>query len=319
MPCQCAANLPCRFLSQLETAITKNPKEANLGGIPTTINKVRAYIRLLSARRELGADNIELQSLRDDYVWVLIFYLLRCGLVKEAADYVAENVGAIRNMDRNFPHYIASYATDPDMRLLPELQTRIASEYSQRARIAPEHSLDPYRMACYKVIGRCEMSKRTLDNISTRVEDWVWLQFALAREVNRVEEAAGDVYGLEDIQGVIQEIGQRHFSPGSEASGSFGMFFFLQILAGMFEQAVSYLYNHNYVSAVHFAIALAYYGLLRVSDYSSSADLCKRSALIVCVCLADKDCSILYDSTKATDQLWHASWLLHPRLPYCQA
>jgi nuclear pore complex protein Nup93 len=47
----------------------------------------------------------------------------------------------------------------------------------------------------------------------------------------------------------------------------------MQILAGMFEKAVADLYPHNYVSAVHFAIALDYYGFLRVSDPSNSDDL----------------------------------------------
>jgi nuclear pore complex protein Nup93 len=37
----------------------------------------------------------------------------------------------------------------------------------------------------------------------------------------------------------------------------------------MFESGLGYLYNHNYVSTVHFAIALDYYGLLRVSDWAT--------------------------------------------------
>jgi nuclear pore complex protein Nup93 len=84
----------------------------------------------------------------------------------------------------------------------------------------------------------------------------IWLQFNLAREVNRVEEVAGEVFGLEEVQETIQEIGQRHFSKGAEGAGGYGTFFFLQILGGMFEQAISYLYPYSYVAAVHFAIAL---------------------------------------------------------------
>jgi nuclear pore complex protein Nup93 len=42
----------------------------------------------------------------------------------------------------------------------------------------------------------------------------------------------------------------------------------MQILSGMFEQAVEYLHNFNPTSAVHMAIALAYYGLLRVADFT---------------------------------------------------
>lgn len=258
------------FLEQLDSIVAKNPKEANIGGIPTTVNKVRAYIRILEARRELISDVSELQRLGDDYCWAFIFFLLRCGLVKEAADYVTSNSSAFRALDRNFITYITSYASNADRRLPRQIQDRINAEYQQRSRIAPENSLDPYRMACYKVIGRCELSKMRIDSVSQGIEDWIWLQFALAREVNRVEESAGEVHGLEEVRETIKEIGQRYFAKGSEGMGSYGTYFFLQILGGMFEQAVAYLYTFSYVAAVHFAIALDFYGLLRVADFSVS-------------------------------------------------
>ena len=209
-----------RFYALVQSVVARNIREASLGGVPTPLNEIRAYIRVRAARKDLAPDNVELQKLGDDYCWALIFFLLRAGRIDDAAQYVTEN-------------------------------------------------------ACYKVIGRCELSKRSLDNIAQGVEDWMWLQFCLAREVDRTEEFATDVYGLEEIQETIHEIGQRHFAKGSqEAAGGYGTFFHLQILGGMFEQAVSYLYTHAYVSAVHFAIALDFYGLLRVADFNvSDSDL----------------------------------------------
>lgn len=238
--------------------------------MPTTVNKVRAYIRILAARKELNPDGTELQMLDSDYCWAFVFFLLRSGLVKEAADYVTSNAGSFKALDRNFVTYITSYASSPDRRLPRSIQDRVNAEYQQRTRIAPENSLDPYRMACYKVIGRCELTKMRLESVGQGMEDWIWLQFALAREVNRVEESAGEVHGLEEVRETIREIGTRYFSKGSEGMGNYGTYFFLQILGGMFEQAVSYLYSYSVVAAVHFAIALDYYGLLRVSDFSIS-------------------------------------------------
>ena len=258
------------FFNQLDSLVSRNPREANLGGVPSTLNKVRAYIRIRSSRKDLVPDNLNLQMLEDDYCWALIFFLLRSGFVTEAAEYVTDNATAFRSLDRNFITYITSYASSPDRRLPRPQQDRINAEYQQRSRIAPENSVDPYRMASYKIIGRCELSKRSLDSVSQGVEDWIWLQFNLAREVNRVEESAGEVFGLEELRETIREIGQRHFIKGSEGAGGFGTYFFLQILAGLFEHAVSYLYSYSYVSAVHFAIALDFYGLLRVSDFSVS-------------------------------------------------
>ncbi|EZF28801.1 nucleoporin [Trichophyton mentagrophytes] len=257
------------FYREVEDAIAKNPREAQLGGVPTIINKIRAYIRLRAARKDLAPDGTELQMVNDDYCWILIFYLLRCGFVDEAAEYVSRDQG-FRSMDYKFVTYMTTYAQH--RRLPRDLQQKIGAEYQQRLRNAPENTIDPYRMACYKIIGRCDLNQRRLDGLGQGVEDWMWLQFALAREDTRAEEVAGDIFGLEDIKKDIAEIGQRVFPKGQETPGAYGIFFLLQILGGMFEQAVAYLGSYAPIDAVHFAIALDYYGLLRVSDFYTSGD-----------------------------------------------
>ncbi|KAL9608922.1 MAG: hypothetical protein Q9167_006262 [Letrouitia subvulpina] len=259
-----------QFFEAAEVLISRNAKEADLGGIPTAINKIRAFIRVRFAHKDLVPDGVELQTLNNDYCWALVFFLLRCGLVNEATEYVANNATSFRAIDRNFITYITSYARSPDRRLPRSQQDRINAEYQQRSRLAPENSLDPYRMACYKVIGRCELGKRNIDVLSQSSNDWLWLQFSLAREVNRAEEVAGDIFGLEELRETVREIGQRHYGKGQEGLGGYGVYFHILILAGMFEQAISFLYSYNYIAAVHFAIALDYYGLLRVSDSSVS-------------------------------------------------
>ena len=269
-----------RFFQLLSDLVDRNPREANIGGKPTTINKVRAYVRIRAARKDLVADGIQLQTLEDDFCWALIFFCLRSGLLNEAAEYVTGNAIAFRALDRNFITYITSYATCPDRRLTRAMQDRINAEFQQRNRIAPENSLDPYRMACYKIVGRCELGKRLFENINQGIEDWMWLQFSLARESNRVEEVAGEVFGLNEVRVTIREIGQRFFSKGQDEIGGYGTYFFLQVLGGMFEQAVSYLYPYSYVSAVHFAIALDFYGLLRVSDISVSENELRKLAFL---------------------------------------
>ncbi|KKY21229.1 putative nuclear pore protein [Diplodia seriata] len=255
-----------KFLADIKEMNAKNPTESMVGGEPTQISQVRGFIRLLVARKELAADSIELQSIGEDFCWALIFYLLRAGLAREALDYVADNERAIRSLDRNFPSYLAAFVNSDDRRLPPELQTRINAEYQNRMRLAPENSLDPYRMACYKVVGRCELSRTTLEGISKGMEDWAWLQFSLAREVNRAEEAAGETFALDNIRSTIADITQRHFQ-GSDANAQYGVCFLLHMLSGMFEEGVNFLYQQSYTTAVHFAIGLSYYGLLRVADF----------------------------------------------------
>lgn len=262
------------FYSEVENLIAKNPREAQLGGIPTVINKIRAYIRLRAARKDLAPDGTELQMVGQDYCWILIFYLLRCGFVTEAAEYASQDLG-FRSLDHKFVMYMATYAQN--RRLPRDLQHKINGEYQQRSRNAPDNTVDPYRMACYKIIGRCDLSRRRLDGVNQSVEDWMWLQFSLARENDRAEEVASDFFGLEDIQTDITEIGQRVFTKGQDGPGGYGTFFLLQILGGMFEQAVAYLGSYSPVTAVHFAIALAYYGLLRVSDFYASGEEIRKN------------------------------------------
>lgn len=258
-----------QFLREVESLIAKHPHEARLGGLPDIVSKIKAYIRLRSARKDLVPDNTELQQVSGEFVWAIVFYLLRSGHVSEAAKYVNDNSNQFRGIDRTFATYLNNYAASEDRRITNrKLLDRCTNEYIQRSRNAPENSIDPFRMACYKVIGRIELSNRNLEGLNTDINDWIWLQFNLAREGDKTIEMAGESYGLAELQSSIREIGLKHFPKANseDTNGSFGMFFYLQILSGMFEDAIAYLYPFSYVDAVHFGIALEFYGLLRPSD-----------------------------------------------------
>ncbi|KAH6622865.1 Nup93/Nic96-domain-containing protein [Chaetomium tenue] len=268
------AFLEKQFWNEVNSLIAKYPQDANLGGLPDVVSKIKAYIRLRITRKTLVPDNVDLQQANNEYIWAIVFYLLRAGFVHEAAQYVNENQNHFRSIDRTFSGYINSYASSEERRLKRQMQDRCMSEYNQRIRNAPEGSIDPFRMACYKIIGRCDLTNRSLDGLQTDVNDWIWLQFNLARETDRSLELAGESYGLTELQTSIREIGLKHFpkTVAEDTNGSFGMFFYLQVLSGMFEQAIAYLYPFSYVDAVHFAIALTYYGLLRPADAQSTAN-----------------------------------------------
>lgn len=258
-----------RFFAEVEEMVAKNAREAQVGGIPTVTKKLEGYIRLRDAKKDLFPDTIDSQNANQTGCWALVFYLLRCGFVTEAAQVVSEDT-RFRSLDMRFITYMTTYAQN--RRLPRDLQQKINGEYQQRLRNAPENTIDPYRMACYKIIGRCDLSRRGLDGVKQNVEDWMWLQFTLAREDDYSDEVSGDSFGLEDIQADIHDIGQQTFGKGQEASSGYGTYFLLQILGGMFEQAVSSLIPYAPVTAVHFAIALSYYGLLRVSDFFASGE-----------------------------------------------
>jgi nuclear pore complex protein Nup93 len=267
--------LEFQFLREVESLIAKHPHEAKLGGLPDITSKIKAYIRLRAARKDLAPDNIELQSVNGEHLWAVVFYLLRSGHVSEAATYVNDNSNHFKSVDRTFATYLNNYAASEDRRITNrKLLDRCTNEYIQRSRNSPEGSIDPYRMACYKVIGRIELSNRNLEGLNTDINDWIWLQFNLAREGDRTVEMAGESFGLAELQASIREIGLKHFpkNTSDDNNGSFGMFFYLQVLAGLFEDAVAYLYPFSYVDAVHFGLALSYYGLLRPADAMATSN-----------------------------------------------
>ncbi|KAL5115759.1 nuclear pore complex subunit [Pleosporales sp. CAS-2024a] len=260
-----------RFLEQVDAELKKHPNEALVGGVPSLLNKIRGYIRAKMAFKEFGEDTDWFQRIGDsgdEYPWLIVFFLLKAGLSTEAADYVREKRNFFQNTDRNFQAALSQYSTDPDRRLSPDLQQKISHVFAQRARLQGAQD-DPYRTACYKIVGRCDISRRSLQPIKETMDDWIWLQFNLAREGNRAEENAGEIWGLEELRSSIRDIGQKHFSEDADAAGGYGVYFYLTTLAGLFESGLGYLYRHNYVSTVHFSIALDYYGLLRVSDWAT--------------------------------------------------
>lgn len=258
--------------SQVEATVARNPREAEVGGVPTPLAKIKGFVRLKAIRKELGPDMDPLTLMGDSYCWAVVFFMLRSGLYQEAIQYVNEEKG-FRQLDRPFVNYLSAYVGSEERRLPGELQTKLNNEFSARSRLAPENSTDPFRTACHKIIGRCDIHKRTLDGFKTEMNDWLWLQFALAREYTRVDEFAHEAFGLDELRASISEIGERYFGPSSEIADAPSTLFFMQVLAGMFEKAVTDLYPLNYISANHFAIALDYYGLLRVSDIANSEDL----------------------------------------------
>lgn len=148
--------------------------------------------------------------------------------------------------------------------------------------------VDPFKHAVYKIIGRVEIQRKNVPVAIANMEDWIWLQLALVREpdhpsttltensisnhhINNTSSSTHDRYGLDEFAQVISKYGESHFDPNSNRPL---MYFRVLLMSGQFEKAISFLQQKaNYqVDAVHFAIALAYYGLLRISDSRPSKE-----------------------------------------------
>ncbi|KAF3308580.1 hypothetical protein TWF173_001113 [Orbilia oligospora] len=254
--------LESTFYAQVEDTVARFPDEAKVGGIPDPEFKVKGFINVRMSQSRDKYKEVTFESVNDWPGWGVVFYLIRCGKVSEAAGFVQKHADSFAKLEKNFVHYITAYANSPDRRLQRNLLDRLHAEWNQRIKFRAE-GMDPYKHACYKIIGRCELQKRVLQDILPTAEDWMWLQLVLTRESTAGDEPAPEVYTNADLRKAIVGFGGPHFGL---ANSNFILYFQMLLMAGLFETAVQYLYSFLYVDAVHFAIALSYYGLLKVAD-----------------------------------------------------
>ncbi|EGG02530.1 uncharacterized protein MELLADRAFT_22892, partial [Melampsora larici-populina 98AG31] len=270
-------HLQQQFLDHINMQIASHPVEANLGGDPSISNKIRAYVELKFCKNGVWQDK-RLELINQTPVWARIFYLLRIGQVTEAVQFAKSQETQIRKTEPNFLSYFTSWSTSTDKRLTKTLRDRFIAEYNQRIREVSSdgglssNPIDPFKLAIYKIIGRVELQRRNVPIAISSMEDWIWLQLVLVRELDQVVDhqhhhhlsnsnnpSSFDKYGLDDFAQVIAKYGETHFDPNGNRPL---MYFRVLLMSGQFEKV-----RPNYqLDAVHFAIALAYYGLLRISD-----------------------------------------------------
>ena len=85
-----------------------------------------------------------------------------------------ENEANFAPADRQFITYLATYLESEDRTLPSATQERILSDFNQRIRYSSD-TVDPYKLTLYKIVGRCELNKRTTPVIGA-LEDFIWLQ-----------------------------------------------------------------------------------------------------------------------------------------------
>ncbi|ODV87460.1 hypothetical protein CANARDRAFT_26856 [[Candida] arabinofermentans NRRL YB-2248] len=201
-------------------------------------------------------------------IWAILFYLLRAGCYEEAVYLINENNDSFQKLERSFPTYLKSYCDSDDRKLSVELRGRLINEFNQSFKHNAQ-TADPFRYATYKLIGRCELSKKTLPSITLSIEDWLWLHLCLIKEDDSEDDdPIHEFYTLNDLQKSILQFGPESFN----SSNANPMYLQALIFTGLYEDAVKHLFEYSEIDAVHLSITLAYYGLLRVSPCDDSDD-----------------------------------------------
>lgn len=185
-----------------------------------------------------------------------IFYCLRCGFIDDAIK-IADDANKQLN-DNKMSAYLKYYKENRDLR--NPLSPKLLQEMQQEYRIGGASFEDQFKQAVYLVLGKCD-PKRTIPSIFSKTEDYLWLRLS----VSDVDGTEGSGASFEDLRALILRCGSSHFN---SANSSGFMYFKILMLTQQFEDAICYLQgvSPNFlVETVHFAIALNYYGVLRVS------------------------------------------------------
>ena len=79
----------------------------------------------------------------------------------------------------NFIAYLKAFIETEDNFLTGSLKAQIQSDYSQRLIVGNQ---DPYKMTLLKILGRCDLSRKTVPEVITTTQDYIWLQLWLVKD-----------------------------------------------------------------------------------------------------------------------------------------
>lgn len=262
------AYLEGQFFTYMDEIYTKDDKKPESYLPANNINKVLFFIHKVITKNNNEEYMKRTLNINGVPIWALLFYLMRSGLYAEAIELTTVNRDAFDKFDSNFPIYLNAFVKSDGFGLPSELQSRISSDFSQTFQFLNEESpnLDPYKYAVYKIIGKCDLAKKSLPNaINLSIEDWLWFHLLLINEFN--PEASSSLifenYTLENLQKKVVSLGPNKFN----ASSNNPLYAKSLIMLGLYENAVQYIYEFiNECDAVHLAIGLCYYGLLKVTS-----------------------------------------------------
>ncbi|KAF5393678.1 hypothetical protein D9757_000346 [Collybiopsis confluens] len=264
-----------QYLSIIQRTVHAHPSEAQLGGDPSIANLIRAFCAVRFYRQGEWLSGLEL--VKGTPLWAQVFFIVRVGEVQEALEVLYRLKSAIDAREPGFVEAFRIWAESSDRSLPRPIRDQLAGVYNSHMLHA--QTSDPFKLALYKLIARLDAQRRSIPNVTTTTEDWLWMQFAMVEESASGDE--NDESSLAALTKVLLTYGERHFEPATGSGGQrSGLWAGVLLMCGQFERAVASLWDHVdssnsglQVEAVHLAVALAYHGLLRVSSKAEASDV----------------------------------------------
>ncbi|KAI8371915.1 Nup93/Nic96-domain-containing protein [Blakeslea trispora] len=244
--------------------LNKHATQIQIGGNPSVIHRLRAFI-LYTFKTSTGWTDDRLEIVEELPIWAFVYFLIRTGHLQIAAQFVEEQQALFFN-ERRFVTYFLEYANHQNVS--KSMREAIRTDFIRFS--YGEDVVDPYKIILYKILGRCELHNKTVPDVIRNVEDFIWLQLVLIRNPTLEQQTEQD-YTLLHAQMHIESLGEQYFDQEEFDPWNY---FKILLYTLQFEKAINYLcrYKHLRLETVHFAIALAYHGLLRIPEPSKTTN-----------------------------------------------
>ncbi|ORY59799.1 NIC-domain-containing protein [Neocallimastix californiae] len=199
-------------------------------------------------------------------IWACIFYLIRSGHFTEAIYYINDIDDKLFNQKNDL---MFGYRDE----IKNDWNERICSSIDQNSIKG-----DPFKHCLYKIIGRCDINFKNIPNpiVIPSVEDYLWIHITLVQNYSNQKihsttsaisttfpsiKLDNDAYTYEQMVINLLKYEPNYFDQEN-------IWNMVLIICGKFENVVDFLFSRDQyrIEAVHFAIAFAYYGLLRITN-----------------------------------------------------
>ncbi|CAO3621971.1 unnamed protein product [Cunninghamella blakesleeana] len=249
-----------QFVLYVDDTLWKHAKDVRPGGSPSFESRLHAFVKFVFKKGDRWTD-CRFEVINGTPIWINIYMLLRSGYISSAVKYVNENAYLFRSSP-TFIKYFNEYTSHPDHKLSLNNSKNILEEYEQM--IYGNPMIDPYKILLYKIIGRCKTEQALPETIRT-TEDYLWLQLNMIQQQSTDTFYYTESFTLIDLQNLITKNGPTRFDP----KGVNPWIYFKALICTLqFEKAIDYLYRNEStrIIAVHYGVALAYFGLLRIPN-----------------------------------------------------
>jgi len=139
---------------------------------------------------------------------------------------LSNHQNSLSRSDIGLPGLLQTYLSHPNRRIPPSQLNNLRNDWNN---IRNKDTADQYKVALYKIIGRFDLTRKSV-KVATTTEDWVWFNLTLLRESK--DDAPNDRYDLAMFSEVLTGFGNDRFDQNGQKPLSW---FNLLLYAGQFE------------------------------------------------------------------------------------